>query len=428
MAGAEVARTSDRSAAGSWAGRPRSTPAWSSPARPPTTTSGETAGPTTTSSRISNGRRRDCALHRPRPTTQRPSRSRSSTPRRKQVSRCSYDPSDPAAPVGVAPSPRNVVSGTRWNAALAYLEDARRAPEPLDRGGEPRRSRPPRGLACSRSGDGRRPDRRGGDRRPHRRGLLLTGDPLPQRHRPVGRAPPPRDRRRPGPPRGRAIARPLRGGRRARALHRARGGDCRAGWRGWALRGARSRQGRELPLRSGQLGPPSASVDLPAARRRLPGQRDRVPHEAPVGGPASVALDRPRRPSRDRAWLPCSRRRSRRARRRDRARPLDQTRRTAGEPDRERAVPGRRGSGRLRSRERPKLLPSRRHVRDRPGGRPGLPGARHRGPARGRRLGHAHDPAGEHEPDDGRDRRARSRRRSDSRRGLHSGRAGRASI
>jgi choline dehydrogenase len=35
------------------------------------------------------------------------------------------DPDDPAEPVGVAPFPANVVDGTRWNAAFAYLDDAR---------------------------------------------------------------------------------------------------------------------------------------------------------------------------------------------------------------------------------------------------------------------------------------------------------------
>jgi choline dehydrogenase len=35
------------------------------------------------------------------------------------------DPDDPAQPVGVAPFPANVVDGSRWNAALAYLEPAR---------------------------------------------------------------------------------------------------------------------------------------------------------------------------------------------------------------------------------------------------------------------------------------------------------------
>lgn len=38
------------------------------------------------------------------------------------------DPNDPASPVGVAPSPRNVVDGMRWNTALAYLEQARGRP------------------------------------------------------------------------------------------------------------------------------------------------------------------------------------------------------------------------------------------------------------------------------------------------------------
>jgi choline dehydrogenase len=38
------------------------------------------------------------------------------------------DPSDPASPVGVGPSPRNVVDGMRWNTALAYLEQARGRP------------------------------------------------------------------------------------------------------------------------------------------------------------------------------------------------------------------------------------------------------------------------------------------------------------
>jgi choline dehydrogenase len=35
------------------------------------------------------------------------------------------DPNDPAQPVGVAPFPANVVDGTRWNAALAYLDPVR---------------------------------------------------------------------------------------------------------------------------------------------------------------------------------------------------------------------------------------------------------------------------------------------------------------
>ncbi len=38
------------------------------------------------------------------------------------------DPSDPASPVGVAPSPRNVAEGVRWNTALAYLEETRARP------------------------------------------------------------------------------------------------------------------------------------------------------------------------------------------------------------------------------------------------------------------------------------------------------------
>ena len=38
------------------------------------------------------------------------------------------DPSDPASPVGVAASPRNVADGMRWNTALAYLEEARARP------------------------------------------------------------------------------------------------------------------------------------------------------------------------------------------------------------------------------------------------------------------------------------------------------------
>lgn len=35
------------------------------------------------------------------------------------------DPNDPGSPVGVAPYPANVVDGVRWNAAFAYLDDAR---------------------------------------------------------------------------------------------------------------------------------------------------------------------------------------------------------------------------------------------------------------------------------------------------------------
>jgi choline dehydrogenase len=35
------------------------------------------------------------------------------------------DPNDPAQPVGVAPFPANVVDGTRWNAALAYVDPVR---------------------------------------------------------------------------------------------------------------------------------------------------------------------------------------------------------------------------------------------------------------------------------------------------------------
>jgi choline dehydrogenase len=35
------------------------------------------------------------------------------------------DPNDPAQPVGIAPFPANVVDGTRWNTALAYLDPAR---------------------------------------------------------------------------------------------------------------------------------------------------------------------------------------------------------------------------------------------------------------------------------------------------------------
>jgi choline dehydrogenase len=38
------------------------------------------------------------------------------------------DPDDPAQPVGCAPLPANVVEGTRWNAALAYLDAARQRP------------------------------------------------------------------------------------------------------------------------------------------------------------------------------------------------------------------------------------------------------------------------------------------------------------
>ena len=38
------------------------------------------------------------------------------------------DPSDPASPVGAAPTPQNVHHGRRWSAALAYLEDARPRP------------------------------------------------------------------------------------------------------------------------------------------------------------------------------------------------------------------------------------------------------------------------------------------------------------
>jgi choline dehydrogenase len=38
------------------------------------------------------------------------------------------DPDDPARPVGYAPLPANVVEGTRWNTALAYLDAARERP------------------------------------------------------------------------------------------------------------------------------------------------------------------------------------------------------------------------------------------------------------------------------------------------------------
>jgi choline dehydrogenase-like flavoprotein len=38
------------------------------------------------------------------------------------------DPSDPGSPVGVAPSPRNVAEGLRWNTAFAYLDEARGRP------------------------------------------------------------------------------------------------------------------------------------------------------------------------------------------------------------------------------------------------------------------------------------------------------------
>ncbi len=38
------------------------------------------------------------------------------------------DPNDPGAPVGVAPFPANVAEGRRWNAAFAYLEEARGRP------------------------------------------------------------------------------------------------------------------------------------------------------------------------------------------------------------------------------------------------------------------------------------------------------------
>jgi choline dehydrogenase len=38
------------------------------------------------------------------------------------------DPNDPASPVGVAPAPRNVHQSRRWNAAFAFLEDARQRP------------------------------------------------------------------------------------------------------------------------------------------------------------------------------------------------------------------------------------------------------------------------------------------------------------
>jgi choline dehydrogenase len=38
------------------------------------------------------------------------------------------DPDDPASPVGVAPSPRNVADGVRWSTAFAYLDAARERP------------------------------------------------------------------------------------------------------------------------------------------------------------------------------------------------------------------------------------------------------------------------------------------------------------
>ena len=38
------------------------------------------------------------------------------------------DVNDQASPLGVARSPRNVVDGMRWNAAFAYLDDARTRP------------------------------------------------------------------------------------------------------------------------------------------------------------------------------------------------------------------------------------------------------------------------------------------------------------
>jgi choline dehydrogenase-like flavoprotein len=38
------------------------------------------------------------------------------------------DPDDPAQPVGVAPFPANVLDGTRWNAAFAYVDPARERP------------------------------------------------------------------------------------------------------------------------------------------------------------------------------------------------------------------------------------------------------------------------------------------------------------
>jgi choline dehydrogenase len=44
------------------------------------------------------------------------------------------DPNDPAQPIGVAPYVANVVEGTRWNAAFAYLDPARGRPNMTVRG------------------------------------------------------------------------------------------------------------------------------------------------------------------------------------------------------------------------------------------------------------------------------------------------------
>src|SRR6188472_3993861 len=265
--------------------------------------------------------------------------------------------------------------------------------------------------ACRRRDhDSGRADRRR-RRRPRGRRVLHPGDPPAQRDRPGGRARAPRDPRRRGASRRRGAARPSRHGDRLGADSRARPGDRRprrAHRSG--LSAARARQGGEHRLRAGLLGYPPALLGEPVRRRVGLRRRDeRLPPEAEVGGPRPAALARPRRAAGRRARVPARPERPRRCRRGARARTRAGGSAAAHTPARTGGGARVGGASVVRPAYAPQLLPPRRDLRDRPRGRRPRARARDRR-ARGRgRLGDAHHPPREHEPDDRRDRGASRR-------------------
>ena len=240
------------------------------------------------------------------------------------------DPSDPASPVGVAASPRNVADGMRWNTALAYLEEARARPNltivadtlvdrVLFEGSTVT------GVATE---DGRRLEAgsvilaAGAYFSPAillRSGIGPEGD-LRELDIPVVEALPVGecllDHC------GMDVAWEL-----TEASSERTAADAEANR---PLRGSRGREGREHLLHPGQLGSPSPALGLPRLERRwLPGQRDRLPHEAALLGASPRSLDRPCRAPGRRAWLPLASGGPPAAARGHRARPPDRRRRAA---------------------------------------------------------------------------------------------------
>ena len=330
------------------------------------------------------------------------------------------DPNDPARP-----RRRRAVSRERRRRPA--LERGVRLPRSGAGPAEPRRSSgdtlvdrvDARRIAGDGSRRGRRPIDRGRASSSLRRRLLLARHPPPQRDRPRGRAPPARDRRSSSRSRSASDCSTTAGrtspGTSTRKLHAGRGGPTR-GSTGLFEAHVRREGGEHERARPGAGTSTCSRGSTPRASARVTRRASIVFHMKPLShGPRASALDRPDGAARSSsaASSPTKSDLAPLLEGIELARAIAATEPLDGRP---------RTASSARAWSSPSATCARRSAttstrpapaRSAAWSTPMAASSGSKALVRRRRVLHADDPAGEHEPDDRRDRRAHRRRPSD---------------